>query len=155
VSRPSRKSIRLASAVYTEPGRPFSVTIGTSPRAPVFADVPFGRPCVGLLRDVRERRGLLVYAYCLMPDHVHLLAAMTSHESLTCAIRSWKSLCYQERHKRGDDARFWQRSFYDHAIRDNEGIFDVAMYILMNPVRAGLVRDFHDYPLCGSFEFNV
>jgi len=30
---------------------------------------------------------------------------------------------------------------------------DVAMYVLGNPVREGLVEDFHDYPLCGSLEF--
>jgi len=147
--------MRLPPPIYTEPGRPFSITIGTAPRAPVFADIPFGRACVDLLRSVRDEQGLLVYAYCLMPDHVHLLAAMTSRESITGAIRSWKSLCYSERYRRGHSARFWQRSFYDHAVRDQEDLLDVAMYVLGNPVRAGLVEDFHDYLLCGSFEFDV
>ena len=155
MSSPRRKSIRLPSPTYKEPGRPFSITIGTSPRAPVFADLPFGRACVELLREVRDKQGLLVYAYCLMPDHVHLLAATTSRESITGAIGSWKSLCYRERYKRGNRARFWQRSFYDHAIRDDEDLIDVAMYVLGNPVRAGLVERFRDYPLCGSFEFDV
>ena len=155
VSRPTRKSIRLPPPIYKEPGRPFSITIGTSPREPVFADISFGLACVNLLRDIRDKHGLLVYAYCLMPDHVHLLAAMTSRESITGAIRAWKSLCYRERHRRGDSARFWQRCFYDHDIRDDEGLFDVATYVLENPVRAGLVKNFHDYPLCGSLEFDV
>lgn len=74
VARPARKSIRLPPDVYKVPGRIFSITIGTMPRTPVFADVGFGRACVNLLREVREKQGLLVYAYCLMPDHVHLLA---------------------------------------------------------------------------------
>ena len=112
-------------------------------------------PASQLLRDIRDKHGLLVYAYCLMPDHVHLLAAMVSRESITVAIKSWKSLCYQERRRLGNSARFWQRSFFDRMIRDDEEIFGVATYILMNPVRAGLVRDFHDYPLCGSFEFTL
>jgi len=30
-----------------------------------------------------------------------------------------------------------------------------ARYIIQNPVRAGLVADLHDYPLCGSFEFEL
>jgi REP element-mobilizing transposase RayT len=90
-----------------------------------------------------------------MPDHVHLLAAMTSRESLSSALRSWKSLCYTERHRRGNPSRFWQRSFFDRALRDDANVLDVAMYILGNPVRAGIVEDFHDYPLCGSMEFDL
>ena len=155
VPRPTRKSIRLPAHIYKEVGRPFSITIGTAPRAPVFTDIPFGLACVDLLRHIRDQRGLLVYAYCLMPDHVHVLAAMASRESITGAIRSWKSLCYRERYKRGNRTKFWQRSFYDHAIREAEDLIDVATYILENPVRAGLVEDFHDYPLCGSFEFDL
>jgi len=111
VPRATRKSIRLQPSIYTEPGRAFSITIGTSPRAPIFADISFGHACVNLLRDVRDQQGLLVYAYCLMPDHVHLLAAMGSLESITSAVKSWKSLCYHERHKRGNPAKFWQRVF--------------------------------------------
>ena len=153
--RPARKSIRLPSHIYSERGRLFSITIGTSPRSPIFADIPFGLACVELLKEVRDKQGLRVYAYCLMPDHVHLLAAMTSRESIPSAVKSWKSLCYRERHKRGQPARFWQRSFFDHALRDNADVLDVAMYILGNPVREGLVQDFHDYPLCGSLEFEV
>ena len=153
VTRQKRKPIRLPPEVYGVPGRIFSITIGTMPRAPVFADVAFGRACIALLRDVHDNRGLLVYAYCLMPDHVHLLVATVTCKSIVTAIRAWKSMCYAERRKRGMDAKFWQRSFYDRVIRENEEIFGVATYILMNPVRAGLVRDYHDYPLCGSFEF--
>jgi putative transposase len=147
--------MRLPSAVYTEPGRLFSITIGTSPRLPVFADIPFGRECVNLLKDLRDKKGLRVYAYCLMPDHVHLLAAMTSRESISSAVRSWKSLCYRERYRRGNSVRFWQRSFFDRALRDDADFLDAAMYILGNPVRAGIVKEFHDYPLCGSLEFEL
>jgi REP element-mobilizing transposase RayT len=155
VPRHIRKRLRLSPAAYTEPGRAFSITIGTSPRAPVFSDVPFGLACVTLLREVRDKQGLLVYAYCLMPDHVHLLAAMTSSEPITSAVKSWKSLCYRERHRLGNPARFWQRSFFDRALRDDANLLEVAMYVLGNPVREGLVEDFHDYPLCGSLEFEL
>jgi REP element-mobilizing transposase RayT len=106
VPRPTRKPIRLPSAVYSEPGRLFSITIGTSPKAPIFADVSFGLACVELLKEVREKQGLRVYAYCLMPDHVHLLAAMTSREPISSAVKSWKSLCYGERRRRGRSATF-------------------------------------------------
>jgi len=155
VPRPTRKTIRLAPAAYTEPGRPFSVTIGTSPRTEIFSDISFGLECVKLLREVRATNGLLTYAYCLMPDHVHLLSAMASRAPISVAIGSWKSRCYQARRNRGEAKRFWQRGFYDHAVRDDRDLTAAALYVLENPVRAGLVKDFHDYPLCGSMEFSL
>ncbi len=155
VPRRTRKTIRLAPIAYTEPGRPFSVTIGTSPRAEIFSDISFGLECVSLLREVRATNGLLIYAYCLMPDHVHLLAAMASRAPISVAIGSWKSRCYQARRNRGESKRFWQRGFYDHAVRDDRDLITAARYVLENPVRAGLVKDFQDYPLCGSMEFSL
>ena len=152
---PIRKGIRLPESIYRETGRLFSVTIGTAPRSPVFADIPFGLECVEHLRKTRETIGTLVYAFCLMPDHVHLLLGIAPKGNLAPVIGSWKSLCSRTRRQLGEGAKFWQRSFYDHGLRKSEDMIDVALYILNNPVRAGLVRDFHDYPLCGSMEFDL
>jgi putative transposase len=152
---PERKRIRLPESVYRETGRLFSVTIATSPRSPGFSDVPFGLDCVRCLRDVRDKTGTRIYAYCLMPDHVHLLLGIAPRTSLPAVIGSWKSLCFAARRKRGIKELFWQRSFYDRALRKNEDFIDAPFYILGNPVRAGLVADFHDYALCGSMEFDV
>ena len=150
-----RKTIRLDPCVYREPGRVFSVTIGTSPRSDVFGDVEFGRACVDLLRTLSVERGNRVFAYCLMPDHVHLLVGTGPRAPLPDFVAAWKSGCYRERRRRGDASPFWQRSFLDHALREAEDLRTAALYILGNPVRRGLVDDFHDYPLCGSFEFEV
>ncbi len=49
----------------------------------------------------------------------------------------------------------WQRSFFDHALRREEDLRKAAEYVLNNPVRDGLVEDRRDYPLCGSFEFDL
>ncbi len=46
--------------------------------------------------------------------------------------------------------KVWQRSFFDHALRDEESLEAVARYIVSNPVRAGLVEDWRDYPFVGS-----
>jgi putative transposase len=155
VPRPTRKPLRLADPVYREQGRLFSLTIGTAPRSPVFLDIPFGQECIAHLREIREKTGTLVYAYCLMPDHVHLLLGAIRVESLPTVLGRWKSLCAKSRRDREGSGLFWQRSFYDRALRDDDNIINVALYILGNPVRAGLAADFHDYPLCGSMEFDL
>ncbi|MEJ2363263.1 MAG: transposase, partial [Deltaproteobacteria bacterium] len=40
----------------------------------------------------------------------------------------------------------WQPQYHDHAIRKDEVLEEITLYCLNNPVRSGLVRDFHDYP---------
>jgi REP element-mobilizing transposase RayT len=44
------------------------------------------------------------------------------------------------------DGTFWQPQYHDHAIRKDEDLNEVVLYTLHNPVRAGLVKDFRDYP---------
>jgi putative transposase len=132
-----------------------SVTIGTAPRSPVFSDVSFGLECVRLLRVVCSEKDTRAYAYCLMPDHVHLLLGVGASSNLNSVVGAWKSHCYAARRKRGLERRFWQRSFYDHALREEEDLEVAGRYILENPVRAGLVREIREYPLSGSFEFDL
>ena len=40
----------------------------------------------------------------------------------------------------------WQAGYYDHAIRKDEDIVNIARYIIANPIRAGLVKKVGDYP---------
>ena len=44
----------------------------------------------------------------------------------------------------------WQKDFFDHIIRKEEGLINVAKYILDNPVRKGLVEHWQDYPFKGA-----
>ncbi len=44
----------------------------------------------------------------------------------------------------------WQKDFFDHIIRKEEGLVNVAKYILENPVRKGLVAHWQEYPYKGS-----
>jgi putative transposase len=152
---PQRRLIRLDAGVYREDGRIFSVTIGTVPRTDIFQDINLGLESIRLLDELRTRRGNRVFAYCLMPDHVHLLVEGGADSPLPSFIGAWKSECYQARRRRGNIGRFWQRSFYDHALREADDLRAAAFYILSNPVRKRLVDDFHDYPLCGSFVFDL
>jgi len=133
---PRRRGHRLPADAYG-PGQVFSVTIGTARRAPVFADLEFGRECVDLLRMTAAPSSFSLFAYCLMPDHAHVLIGIESG-TLLAFVREWKSRCYLARCRRGLRDQFWQRSFWDHALRNVERLPEVALYILDNPVRAGV-----------------
>lgn len=153
--RPTRKRIRLDPVAYLEGGRAFSITIGTSSRLPVFRDSEFGLECISILERLSERHTTKVYAYCLMPDHVHLLLSTPQGVLINRFVGSFTSRCFAARRGRGNSNPFWQRSFYDHGLRKPDDLRAVANYILNNPVREGLVARWRDYPLCGSLEFEI
>jgi len=82
---------------------------------------------------------------CFMPDHVHLLVKLDGNgSSISQYVRQWKTK-WVNRLARPDEKPFWQRSFYDHWVRSNE-TEELATYIAGNPVRAGFVKSWQDYP---------
>ena len=133
----------------------FAVTLGTSHHPPIFDDIPFGRECARLLRAACERTDVRLYAYCLMPDHACLVIGLPGRTSLPEIVTAWKSLCGQARRQRGSFAPFWQRGYAERALPTPEAARMAARYVLEKPVRAGLVENCRDYPLCGPFDTSV
>jgi REP element-mobilizing transposase RayT len=91
-----------------------------------------------------------------MPDHVHLLLGAAAHSPLPRFVQGWKSLCFLAWKAAGGGAgSFWQRGYFEHALRRNEDLRAAANYIWENPVRAGLVADSRCHPLSGSLEWDL
>lgn len=137
-----RKIIRLDKTLYQEKDQPFSITICTHRNAPLLKE--FG----GLIfREIMEgpvSQESDLMAVCVMPDHIHILLAPVS-ENLINLIGRFKSYTTHLILKRGYKGKVWQRSFYDHALRKEEDLAKVADYIVYNPVRKGLVKDWKEY----------
>jgi REP element-mobilizing transposase RayT len=104
-----------------------------------------------MLRTSADEHGMEVLAYCLMPDHVHLLLAAREKADLPVFMRTFKQRTgYYCKKALGWDGPFWQKSYYDHILRSEERLESVAGYVWANPVRAGLVEDADGYPFSGS-----
>jgi len=84
-----------------------------------------------------------------MPDHIHLLVA-TGGETLGRCVQLFKGRCTRWVRLKGLDGAVWQKGYHDRAIRRSVGILRALEYMVMNPVRAGLVKDWQDYPWIGS-----
>lgn len=84
-----------------------------------------------------------LFAWCVMPNHVHALFQTVGNAKLASILHSWKSYSAKAVNRLlGGNGEFWQREYYDHLIRDARQ-FDRAMrYIRENPKRAGL----NDWP---------
>ncbi len=93
-----------------------------------------------------------MYCPCILlhADHQHLIVSGTNSEADTLKlIKAYKQKTGYWLAKNRIIA-CWQKDFFDHIIRKEEGLINIAKYILNNPVRAGLVEYWQDYPFNGA-----
>ena len=144
MKRPHRKNIRLPSAIYENPSLIFSITICTWHRTPIFSISAYADTLTNNLHQGLFADTINLYAYCLMPDHLHLLMSPKTG-NLCDLIGRWKSYTANLLRKAGLNSKLWQRGFYDHALRKEEDIKVTSDYIVNNPVRAGIATRWRDY----------
>jgi hypothetical protein len=82
-----------------------------------------------------------------MPDHLHFLL---QDKDVVGFVRVFKGRLTPEARRLERGRVLWQRSFYDHALREAESLGDVALYIWENPVRTGIITCASAYPWSGS-----
>ncbi len=103
-----------------------------------------------------ERYALI--AYCIMPNHVHMVIDTAKHRfkpahhgptvpyPLTDTLKLLKGrtarYCNQAL---GRSGKFWHHESYDHVVRDEKEYERIIWYVLNNPVKAGLVRNWEDW----------
>jgi len=91
--------------------------------------------------------GYRLFGYCLMPDHLHaLLSPDDSGRPLAKWLLAFKNYTGRMFANGGGTPPLWQRSAHDHVCRDDETPELVLAYIANNPVRAGLVDSWQDWP---------
>ncbi len=139
-----RRSLRLLSHDYAE-SRPYHVTWGTRRGRPILlADT--ARAVADCIEAEADRTPADLYAYCVMPDHVHVLLVPRERGNVIRFVQAVKSRTARAYIALGGTEKLWQRGFYDRIVRREEDIARLAEYILANPVRAGLAEDTSTYP---------
>ena len=137
---------RIARIVL--PGAPHHVTQRGNRREPVFFEDGDYVLYKNLLAEAAERAGTSVWAYCLMPNHVHLILVPTTEDGLRATLAD-----AHRRYTRHINARhewtghLWQGRFGSVAM-DEEHLMHAVRYVSLNPVRARLVRRARDW--CGD-----
>jgi len=92
--------------------------------------------------------------FCIMPNHVHIVLSPIesggNYYSISKILHSLKRFSAREANiVLNRQGQFWQHESYDHAVRDDAELGRIIMYVLNNPIRAGLSPDwvYSRYPI--------
>jgi REP element-mobilizing transposase RayT len=84
-------------------------------------------------------RDYRLLGWCVMPNHVHVVAKLLPGRRLSTILHSWKSHSAKEANKLLlRSGEFWEREYYDRLIRTEDELGRTLRYIKHNPVKAGL-----------------
>jgi REP-associated tyrosine transposase len=97
-----------------------------------------------------EEHGAYVGSYVIMPDHVHLFVVLAEEQRLSDWIKSLKNSLSKTLRTIGISPPHWQKGFFDHVLRSDESYSEKWAYVRDNPVRAGLVETWEDWPYRGE-----
>jgi REP element-mobilizing transposase RayT len=128
------------------------VTVAVRERRPLFAADDVYHVCREFLSASLRESICYAPTHCFMPDHAHILVA-ASHP----AADAWLGIVESKRRtgvwllEHANAAR-WQKGFHARTLGNDE-IASAAQYVWNNPVRAGLVTAWQDYPYSGAFDW--
>ena len=99
-----------------------------------------------LLLRYKSKYRFLIYHYCLMRNHLHLLLKIADSTTLCKAMQGIQLAYFHYfRRKYGYVGRFWQGRFYSKIVENDKYLLTAGLYSERNPVRAGFVNDPREY----------
>jgi len=128
------------------PGIPHHITQRGNRRQETFFCAEDYQAYIGLMREWCRYWKVEVWAYCLMPNHVHLIAVPPSEHGLRRAIgEAHRRYTRRVNFREGWRGHLWQGRFASFPL-DERYLLAAARYIEQNPVRAGLAGTPWEYP---------
>ncbi|MEN6641317.1 MAG: transposase [Armatimonadia bacterium] len=139
---------RLAPEVYAQADQIVFVTICTKGRAKTFADYEVAE-CLSEL--IRLQFGEYLIAFCVMPNHVHVVLATNPEIDVMTQVTRLKGRATHDLHALGVEGEIWERSCWDRHAREEDNVWEMVEYVLDNPVRWGLVEKTEEWPHAGYY----
>lgn len=80
-------------------------------------------------------------AWCVMPNHVHVVVEPVDGNTLSAVLQSWKSFTAKEANRHlSRSGPFWHQDYFDRYMRSESHLETTIAYVENNPVKAGLVE---------------
>ena len=130
---PEQKAL-LAAYSHTRIEEYFDLGAGSCP----FLDLRIAGAMAAALR-FREGKHYRLLAWCVMPNHVHVVVRLFPGQELAKVVKAWKNFSAKAANQAlGRKGRFWQREYYDRLIRNGDELDRAIRYVVENPAKAGL-----------------
>jgi putative transposase len=129
---------------FHETGQLHFLTFSCYKRQPNFGNAPSRTTFETSLEQVRERYGLCVYGYVVMPEHIHMLVNEPEQGPLSRVMQSLKQSVARTLALRAADP-FWQARYYDFNVWSERKFVEKLRYIHRNPATRGLVARPEDW----------
>ena len=127
-------------------GFPHHVTQRGNRRCDVFETDGDREAYLRFLKKYCDRRGLSIWAYCLMTNHIHLVAVPREESSLGEALRDAHTVYALYFNSRTQlSGHLWQGRFFSCPL-DESHFWAAVRYVELNPVRAELAERAEEYP---------
>ncbi len=135
---------RISRAIAV--GYPHHVTQRGNYRQTVFAEADDYALYLDFLARYAPQCDLEIWAYCLMPNHVHMLYVPRQSDSLSRTLHTVHMKYARYFNKKKDTiGHLWQGRFFSCAL-DERHVYAAVRYVERNPLRGGLVSSPGDYP---------
>jgi len=110
-----------------------------------FSDEDYGE-YLDLMATSCARCTTEVWAYCLMPNHVHLVMVPRQSDGLRCTVgETHRRYTRRVNFREGWRGHLWQERFHSF-VMDERYLLGAVRYVESNPVRAGLCAQAADWP---------
>ncbi|MBU2027287.1 MAG: transposase [Pseudomonadota bacterium] len=127
-------------------GYPHHITQRGNYRQSVFSDADDYAHYLKWLAQYARKYGLEIWAYCLMPNHVHFVGVPAAADSLARTFNTvhmqYAQYYNQKREAKG---HLWQGRFFS-CVLDERHTYAAVRYVELNPVRGGMVASPEEYP---------
>jgi REP element-mobilizing transposase RayT len=137
----------LRKGRFSEEGRAYALTKCAFHGISLIEDPSVTMSLIEALFWMESQNVYSLGAFVVLPDHYHAVIVLTETKSLSQVMRSIGSHTARQANRiMGASGQFWQRGYYDRAIRKTEDINAIFEYIHHNPVRRGLVQSADEWP---------
>jgi len=128
------------------PGGYYHVGARGNNKQPIFLGDEDRRTFLGCLARAARRHRWTIHAYVLMTNHYHLVLQLdeTGLSRGMCELNGIYALMFNSRHGRSN--HLFGRRFWDARVETDEYYAAACRYVVLNPVRAGIVRDVAAWP---------
>ncbi len=128
------------------PGYPHHVIQRGNRRQTTFFSADDYRMYIDLVAKAKAEVGVSIWAYCLMPNHIHMVAVPDTPDSLANLFRdAHRSYTRYINFRESWRGHLWQERFHS-CVMDEQHLMAAVRYIELNPVRAQLCSAVTDWP---------